>query len=169
MIFCALGGIPFVVAGLIEVVVRVEDGLHLRGGSETCRSAAVHQDEPAVGGEGHYIGAACVEHCDFVGQRARENPHAERSYGALQKISAIHWALTVAHALVRAVSRLISTHLADSGRSHECERGTQECVRHNGATKLSDLAQECGWHGVRNILIPFTLPRWCRCYRRTGR
>jgi tetratricopeptide (TPR) repeat protein len=35
----------------------------------------------------------------------------------------------VAHALVRAVSRLIST-LLDSGRSHECERGTQECVRH---------------------------------------
>ncbi len=32
----------------------------------------------------------------------------------------------VAYALLRAASRLIATH----GRSHECERGTQECVRH---------------------------------------
>ncbi len=38
----------------------------------------------------------------------------------------------VAHALLRAVSRLISTlsPLDETERSHECERGTHECVRH---------------------------------------
>ena len=35
-------------------------------------------------------------------------------------------ASNVAYALVRAASRLIAT----PGRSHECERGTQKCVRH---------------------------------------
>ena len=38
--------------------------------------------------------------------------------------------MLVAHALLRAVSRLISTRLADSGRSHDCERGMHECMRH---------------------------------------
>src|ERR1700677_1238896 len=37
----------------------------------------------------------------------------------------------VAHALLRAVSRLLSTpRLRPSRRRHECRRGTQECVRH---------------------------------------
>ena len=42
----------------------------------------------------------------------------------------------VAHALVRAVSRLFSTpvvlekDVTEDERRHECRRGTQECVRH---------------------------------------
>ena len=37
----------------------------------------------------------------------------------------------VAHALVRAVFALLRTPLAtEPKRSHECERGTQECVRY---------------------------------------
>jgi hypothetical protein len=36
--------------------------------------------------------------------------------------------ISVAHALLRAVFALLRT---PSWRSHECERGTQDCVRHN--------------------------------------
>jgi hypothetical protein len=37
----------------------------------------------------------------------------------------------VAHALMRAVSRLISTRLClQAVRRHECRHGTHECVRH---------------------------------------
>ena len=38
----------------------------------------------------------------------------------------------VAHALLRALSRFVSTHeqSGGSGRRDECRRGTQECVRH---------------------------------------
>src|ERR1700677_2684682 len=40
----------------------------------------------------------------------------------------------VAHALLRAVSRLLSTpRLRPSRRRHKCRRGTQECVRHKVA------------------------------------
>jgi hypothetical protein len=41
---------------------------------------------------------------------------------------------TVAHALVRAVFALLRTQSCEKDRrSHKCERGTQECVRHNQA------------------------------------
>ncbi len=38
----------------------------------------------------------------------------------------------VAHALVRAATALVPSQgiRKRTGRSHECERGTQECVRH---------------------------------------
>src|SRR5262249_15365257 len=41
---------------------------------------------------------------------------------------------SVAHALVRAMSRLVSTHLCATAtkRRHERRRGTHECVRHGG-------------------------------------
>ena len=44
-------------------------------------------------------------------------------------------------------------------RSHECERGTHECVRHNGfnklpgARKLSDIAQECVRHAEACFIL----------------
>jgi hypothetical protein len=42
----------------------------------------------------------------------------------------------VAHALMRAVSRLISTLAwAVQKRWHECQRGTQECVRHGESVR----------------------------------
>jgi hypothetical protein len=51
----------------------------------------------------------------------------------------------VAHALVRAVFALLRTHVAtEPKRSHECERGTQECVRH-GTSSLSLVGQQA--HG----------------------
>ena len=43
--------------------------------------------------------------------------------------------LSVAHALVRAVFALLRTQ--SSRRSHECERGTQECVRHGSVRHMS--------------------------------
>src|SRR5665213_891934 len=54
-----------------------------------------------------------------------EEPHS---------VSCSPWPSTdskVAHALLRAVSRLVSTPPASkAGRLHECKRGTHECVRH---------------------------------------
>src|ERR1700678_3738464 len=51
-----------------------------------------------------------------------------------RSVSCFPWrrrASLVAHALLRAVSRLISTPSpSKAGRSHECERGTHECVRY---------------------------------------
>jgi hypothetical protein len=44
---------------------------------------------------------------------------------------------------VRVETHLDTTDTVESKRSHECERGTQECVRHAGATKLSDIEQVC--------------------------
>ena len=41
----------------------------------------------------------------------------------------------VAHADLRAVFALLRTLLTNSGRSHECERGTHECVRYGRTEK----------------------------------
>jgi hypothetical protein len=46
----------------------------------------------------------------------------------------------VAHALVRAVFALLRTPLAiEPKRSHECERGTQGCVRHKASSTFTPL------------------------------
>jgi len=48
----------------------------------------------------------------------------------------------VAHALLRAVLALVPTPLRESrNRSHECERSTQECVRHSSRDGLAAIQQ----------------------------
>jgi lipoyl(octanoyl) transferase len=49
----------------------------------------------------------------------------------------------VAHALMRAASAIVPTQVGDqrAQRSHECERGTQECVRHGSVLQISDLGR----------------------------
>ncbi len=59
-------GENFVVARLIDVIVGVEECMHLCGGGESLRSAAVHQHEAVIGGERNNISAPRIQHRDVV-------------------------------------------------------------------------------------------------------
>jgi len=79
---------------------------------------------------------------NFYSTRGRVAPALEDAprRGKLARISHIR-PDEVAHALVRAVSRLLSTpwwgtdRAVGTGRRHECRRGPHECVRHFVSTE----------------------------------
>ncbi len=50
------------------------------------------------------------------------------------------WGRLVAHALLRAATALLPSQgiREKAGRSHDCERGTQECVRHGNSNGNSN-------------------------------
>ncbi len=58
----------------------------------------------------------------------------------------------VAHALVRAASTLVSMlgiYTGPGRRSHDCERGTHECVRHSAGPSHIELSAGGGAHGIQ--------------------
>ena len=70
MIFAPWRREHFVVAGLIEVIVRVKNCLHLRGAGDGLGRAAVHQHQTFTDGESHDICAAAIQNGDLVGEMA---------------------------------------------------------------------------------------------------
>src|ERR1035438_7259408 len=79
-------------------------------------------------------GSICAVKLPTTGQatRAASARNRENEFICLpaQFLSLENTTIDVAHALMRAVSRLLSTPARKTGRRHECRRGTHECVRH---------------------------------------
>ncbi len=125
-------------ADVIGMLMRDEDGIQLFGvflnGGEAGQNVALA--EAGIDEDARFFGA------DESGiSRAAGGEDADLDYDAPPSLDRAQHSgprflasLCVAHALLRAVLALLPTPVRKSWkRSHECERGTQECVRHRRA------------------------------------